>query len=96
MKRILIRSGKSPFRVASPTEFIHQDLIGTNTGNLLFSDSAHKMLTTPNTEVTSNGIRTNPSAERAAEINEQYDVFVVPLATPSARSSRGPWTGSPR
>ncbi|MFI9767501.1 polysaccharide pyruvyl transferase family protein [Streptomyces sp. NPDC052415] len=80
MKRILIRSGKSPFRVASPTEFIHQDLIGTNTGNLLFSDSAHKMLTTPNTEVTSNGIRTNPSAERAAEINEQYDVFVVPLA----------------
>ncbi|MGV9449900.1 polysaccharide pyruvyl transferase family protein [Streptomyces sp. NPDC003635] len=80
MKRILIRSGKSPFRVATPTEFIHQDLIGTNTGNLLFSDSAHKMLTTPDTEVTSNGIRTNHSAERAAEINEQYDVFVVPLA----------------
>ncbi|MFE0674449.1 polysaccharide pyruvyl transferase family protein [Streptomyces sp. NPDC058867] len=80
MKRILIRSGKSPFRVASPTEFIHQDLIGTNTGNLLFSDSAHKMLTTPDTEVTSNGIRTNHTAERAAEINEQYDAFVVPLA----------------
>ncbi|MER5909147.1 polysaccharide pyruvyl transferase family protein [Streptomyces sp. NPDC001982] len=80
MKRILIRSGKSPFRVATPTEFIHQDLIGTNTGNLLFSDSAHKMLLTPNTEVTSNGIRTDHSAERAAEINEAYDVFVVPLA----------------
>ncbi|MBQ1092296.1 polysaccharide pyruvyl transferase family protein [Streptomyces sp. B93] len=80
MKRILIRSGKSPFRVATPTEFIHQDLIGTNTGNLLFSDSAHKMLSTPDTEVTSNGIRTDPSARRAAEINERYDVFVVPLA----------------
>ncbi|WP_371670214.1 polysaccharide pyruvyl transferase family protein [Streptomyces sp. NBC_00289] len=80
MKRILIRSGKSPFRVARPTEFIHQDLIGTNTGNLLFSDSAHKMLTTPDTEVTSNGIRTDASPERAAEINERYDVFVVPLA----------------
>ncbi|KUO21244.1 polysaccharide pyruvyl transferase family protein [Streptomyces dysideae] len=80
MKRVLIRSGKSPFRVATPAEFIQQDLIGTNTGNLLFSDSAHKMLSTPNTEVTSNGIRTDPSAERAAEINEQYDVFVVPLA----------------
>ncbi|MFJ9544431.1 polysaccharide pyruvyl transferase family protein [Streptomyces sp. NPDC101225] len=80
MKRILIRSGKSPLRVATPTEFIHQDLIGTNTGNLLFSDSAHKMLTTPDSEVTSNGIRTDPSARRAAEINEQYDVFVVPLA----------------
>ncbi|MFD0316566.1 polysaccharide pyruvyl transferase family protein [Streptomyces flavalbus] len=80
MKRILIRSGKSPFRVATPTEFIHQDLIGTNTGNLLFSDSAHKMLSAPDTEVTSNGIRTDPSARRAAEINERYDVFVVPLA----------------
>ncbi|MFF4748271.1 polysaccharide pyruvyl transferase family protein [Streptomyces sp. NPDC002514] len=80
MKRILIRSGKSPFRVATPPEFIQQDLIGTNTGNLLFSDSAHKMLMTPDTEVTSNGIRTDPSPERAAEINEQYDVFVVPLA----------------
>jgi Polysaccharide pyruvyl transferase len=80
MKRILIRSGKSPLRVATPAEFVHQDLIGTNTGNLLFSDSAHKMLTTPDTEVTSNGIRTDPSARRAAEINEQYDVFVVPLA----------------
>ncbi|MET9445143.1 polysaccharide pyruvyl transferase family protein [Streptomyces sp. NPDC006610] len=80
MKRILIRSGKSPFRVATPTEFIQQDLIGTNTGNLLFSDSAHKMLSAPDTEVVSNGIRTDPSARRAAEINEQYDVFVVPLA----------------
>lgn len=80
LKRILIRSGKSPLRVATPAEFIHQDLIGTNTGNLLFSDSAHKMLTTPDAEVTSNGIRTDPSARRAAEINEQYDVFVVPLA----------------
>lgn len=75
-----MRSGKSPFHAASTAEYLHQDLMGTNTGNLLFSDSAHKMLTTPNAEVTSNGIRTNPSAQRAAEINEQYDAFVVPLA----------------
>ncbi len=80
MKHILIRSGKSPHRVASPAEFLHQDLIGTNTGNLLFSDSVHKMLTVPDTTVTSNGIRTDISPERAAEINERYDVFVVPLA----------------
>ncbi|MFF7332954.1 polysaccharide pyruvyl transferase family protein [Streptomyces sp. NPDC090306] len=80
MKRILMRSGKSPFHAATTAEYLHQDLMGTNTGNLLFSDSAHKMLTTPNAEVTSNGIRTNPSAERAAQINEQYDAFVVPLA----------------
>lgn len=80
MKRILIRSGKSPFHVATPEQVIHQDLIGTNSGNLLFSDAAHKLLLTENTEVTSNGIRTNSSAARAAEINEQYDIFVIPLA----------------
>jgi hypothetical protein len=81
MKRILIRSGKSPFRVTSHAEFIHQDLFGTNSGNLLFSDAAHKLLlVTDRTEVTSNGIRTDPSPERAARINEEYDVFVVPLA----------------
>ncbi|WP_030900765.1 polysaccharide pyruvyl transferase family protein [Streptomyces sp. NRRL F-5126] len=90
MKRILIRSGKSPLVAAAPTEFVHRDLIGTNTGNLLFSDSAHKMLSLPDTEVVSNGIRTDPSARRAAEINEQYDVFVVPLANafrPTFRAS---------
>jgi hypothetical protein len=80
MKRILIRSGKSPFHVATHDEVLQQDLIGTNSGNLLFSDAAHKLLTTPDTEVTSNGIKTDYSAERARQINETYDVFVVPLA----------------
>lgn len=80
MKRILIRSGKSPFHAATREEIIHQDLIGTNSGNLVFSDAAHKLLLTDRTEVTSNGLRTDPSAKRAAQINERYDVFVVPLA----------------
>ncbi|MEV0689992.1 polysaccharide pyruvyl transferase family protein [Streptomyces sp. NPDC050388] len=75
--------------MATPTEFIQQDLIGTNTGNLLFSDSAHKMLSAPDTEVVSNGIRTDPSARRAAEINERYDVFVVPLANAFRPSFQG-------
>ncbi|MEV7422767.1 MULTISPECIES: polysaccharide pyruvyl transferase family protein [unclassified Streptomyces] len=90
MKRILIRSGKSPFRVATREEFIQQDLIGTNSGNLLFSDAAHKILLTDRTEVTSNGLKTDISAGRAQQINEEYDVFVVPLANafrPSFRPS---------
>ncbi|MFI6350503.1 polysaccharide pyruvyl transferase family protein [Streptomyces sp. NPDC050560] len=80
MKRILMRSGKSPFDVVTHEEYIHRDLLGTNTGNLLFSDSVHKLLTLPGTEVVSNGIRTDTSAERAARINEEYDAFVIPLA----------------
>ncbi|MFD9867890.1 polysaccharide pyruvyl transferase family protein [Streptomyces niveus] len=89
MKRILIRSGKSPFYVASQQEFIQKDLIGTNSGNLLFSDAAHKILLTERTEITSNGLSTVPTAERARQINEQYDVFVVPLANAFRPSFKG-------
>ncbi|MEU1052013.1 polysaccharide pyruvyl transferase family protein [Streptomyces sp. NPDC005876] len=78
MKRILLRSGKSPFDVVPVEEAIHRDVIATNAGNLIFSDAAHKILGTPTTEVVSNGIRTEVSA--AERINEEYDAFVVPLA----------------
>ncbi len=57
---------------------LHRDVFATNAGNLIFSDAAHKLLSTPRTEVSSNGIRADPSA--AERINEEYDVFVVPLA----------------
>jgi hypothetical protein len=90
MKRILIRSGKSPFTVASPEKFLQQDLMGTNSGNLLFSDVTHKLLLTENTRITSNGLKTVATAERAQQINDQYDVFVIPLANafrPSFKSA---------
>ncbi|MER5553006.1 polysaccharide pyruvyl transferase family protein [Streptomyces sp. NPDC002793] len=77
-KRILLRSGKSPFDVASVEQSLDRDVFATNAGNLIFSDAAHKILTTPRAEVFSNGIRTDPAA--ADRINEEFDVFVVPLA----------------
>ncbi|MFI0085870.1 polysaccharide pyruvyl transferase family protein [Streptomyces bobili] len=78
MKRILLRSGKSPFDVLPVEEALHRDVIATNSGNLIFSDAAHKILTTPDTEVVSNSMRTEVAA--AGRINEEYDAFVVPLA----------------
>ena len=78
MKRILLRSGKSPFDVLPVEEALHRDVIATNSGNLIFSDAAHKILTTPDTEVVSNGMRTEVAA--AGRINEEYSAFVVPLA----------------
>ncbi|MFJ3302287.1 polysaccharide pyruvyl transferase family protein [Streptomyces sp. NPDC086549] len=78
MKRILLRSGKSPYDAVSIEEALHRDVIATNSGNLIFSDAAHKILETPGTEVVSNGIATDVAA--AARINEEYDAFVVPLA----------------
>ncbi|MFJ8856820.1 polysaccharide pyruvyl transferase family protein [Streptomyces sp. NPDC102451] len=77
-RRILLRSGKSPFDVASLEQSLDRDVFATNAGNLIFSDASHKILTTPRAEVFSNGIRTDPSA--ADRINEEFDVFVVPLA----------------
>ncbi|MER5408235.1 polysaccharide pyruvyl transferase family protein [Streptomyces sp. NPDC002769] len=78
MKRILLRSGKSPYDAVPVEQALHQDVFATNSGNLIFSDAAHKILETPDTEVVSNGIRTDVSA--AGRINEEYDAFVVPLA----------------
>ncbi|MEW2065580.1 polysaccharide pyruvyl transferase family protein [Streptomyces sp. NPDC007346] len=77
-RRILLRSGKSPFDADSLERSLHRDVFATNAGNLIFSDAAHKILTTPQTEVVSNGIRA--VASEAERINEEYDVFVVPLA----------------
>ena len=51
MKRILLRSGKSPYDVVGVEEALHRDVIATNSGNLIFSDAAHKILDTPGTEV---------------------------------------------
>ncbi|MFI1719590.1 polysaccharide pyruvyl transferase family protein [Streptomyces sp. NPDC020489] len=78
MKRILIRSGKSPFDVVPTEESLQRDLIATNSGNLIFSDATHKILETPDTEVHSNGMRSLVS--EADRINQEYDAFVVPLA----------------
>ncbi|MFC4503274.1 MULTISPECIES: polysaccharide pyruvyl transferase family protein [Streptomyces] len=88
MKRILLRSGKSPFDVVPVEEALHRDVIATNAGNLIFSDAAHKILTVPGAaEVVSNGMRTDLGA--AGRINEEYDAFVVPLANAFRPSFEG-------
>ncbi|MFE7710911.1 polysaccharide pyruvyl transferase family protein [Streptomyces sp. NPDC057486] len=78
VKRILLRSGKSPYDVVPVERALHEDVFATNSGNLIFSDAAHKILETPRTKVVSNGIRTRVAA--AERINEEYDAFVIPLA----------------
>lgn len=78
MKRILLRSGKSPFDAVPVERALHEDVFATNAGNLIFSDSTHKILQTPRAEVVSNGTRIRVAD--AARINEEFDAFVVPLA----------------
>lgn len=78
MTRILIRAGRTPFETFGPESVIQRNLIATNTGNLLFSDAVQRMLSVDGAEFTANRYRTGP--DDADRINEEYDLFVVPLA----------------
>lgn len=93
MKRILLRSSKSPFQATTVEEVLQQKVSGANLGDLVFSDSAYKMLDVPGTEITLAGFQNGiPSAE---EINEQYDCFVFSFADafrPSDRVQLDYWT----
>ena len=76
--RILLRAAKSPFKVATARETLSKNLIGTNSGNLIFSHAAARILSTSRAQVLPDVF--NPTAEDAGEINERYDHFVIPLA----------------
>ncbi|MFY0406232.1 polysaccharide pyruvyl transferase family protein [Solicola sp. PLA-1-18] len=76
MTRILVRAHKSPFRVASVEETRERNLIGDNTGNLVFSQSVFRLLSTEGTELEAARLR----RDKAKAINERYDHVVIPLA----------------
>jgi hypothetical protein len=77
-QRILLRAAKSPLRAAQARETLDKNLIGTNSGNLIFSQAAVRMLTTSRTSVLTEIF--NAKQTDAAWINERFDHFVIPLA----------------
>lgn len=77
-QRILIRAAKSPLRVAQARETLDKNLIGTNSGNLLFSHAAARLLSTTQVEIAADVF--NAREEDAGWINERFDHFVIPLA----------------
>jgi hypothetical protein len=76
--RLLLRAKKDPFEVASPEATLDRNLIGTNSGNLIFIDAAYKLLATGDTQIDVDRFRADPAD--AARINETYDAYIVPLA----------------
>lgn len=76
--RILLRSAKEPWQFCSARQYVDHNIPGNNVGNLVFGQAVHRALSTRTAEVTSNRFMQSPA--RAAQINERYDVFVVPLA----------------
>jgi hypothetical protein len=78
MTRILLRMPKSPFDVVSPERALSRDLIAYNTGNLIFLDSAYKLLDTRDAEITPDRLEA-PTIDPGS-INERFDAYVVTLA----------------
>jgi hypothetical protein len=84
MTKILIRGTKSPFEAVSAERMLRDNLIANNSGNLLFLETAWKILSTKGTEITPDRL----SAHRLGpdRINERFDHYVIPLANAFRRS----------
>lgn len=78
MTRILMRGGKSPFEYISYEDTLAKNKLGTNSGNLIFAESVWRSLSTKDTTLKMNGYSANP--KQAAEINDNYDLLVLPFA----------------
>jgi hypothetical protein len=77
-RRILLRAPISPFDVIWPMTAAEQNLIATNTGNLVFMFATHRLLATPGRSITPDRMRVEP--RDADRINAEYDVYVAPFA----------------
>ncbi|SDT43113.1 polysaccharide pyruvyl transferase family protein [Microlunatus soli] len=76
MSNIFIRAHKSPFRPATAEQTIRQHLIGNNVGNLIFSQSVCRLLSTRGTTIRTGGLGgTSPWGD-----DRRPDRLVLPLA----------------
>jgi hypothetical protein len=83
MTSVLLRSGKDPFTRVDAESTLQQRLLNSNIGNQLFQLSVQRALSTPGTEIVSNGTLSETRAASARDIDragERFDAFVVPLA----------------
>ena len=76
MPQILIRAHKNPFTVADADTTYRQNLIGNNTGNLVFSQAVYRLLSAGGTDLETSGLaRSHPRV-----ISSRFDHVVIPLA----------------
>jgi hypothetical protein len=83
MSRILLRSAKDPFLPVSPEASLARNVFASNSGNMLFTQATHQLLSVPGTEVVADGYvvdRNDLGPETIAKINAEFDAYVIPLA----------------
>jgi hypothetical protein len=94
--RILLRAGKDPRRGLTPEAslaFGGGGVFGTNVGNVAFADATFRLLSVPGAEVVPNAYLTERAGDDKAyisRVNNEFDVFVLPLANAFRESFLGP------
>ncbi|MBR7795788.1 polysaccharide pyruvyl transferase family protein [Agaribacter marinus] len=78
MKNIIIRSGMSPLDTFDASYIMGNNSIGGNVGNLVYQYSVIRTLMTEGTSITPDYYNYDPN--RADEINEKFDCYIIPLA----------------
>ncbi len=79
MTKLLIRAGKEPYKPIGPETTLVKNTLGTNSGNMLFSHSVFRTLSTEGTTLVANEFKIDLS--KADQVSEEYDAFVVPMAS---------------
>ncbi len=78
MTSLLLRSRLDAFEVVPPTDVLERNLIGDNSGNLIFAEAAQRLLTTREQSVSVDRFVIDPGAADA--ISERHGAYVIPLA----------------
>jgi Polysaccharide pyruvyl transferase len=76
MDRILVRAHKHPLAAVSAESTLARNVIGNNTGNLVFSQAVFRLLSTNGTELATARLVN----EKPEQINADFDHVVIPLA----------------
>jgi hypothetical protein len=78
---ILVRAHKDPFKVADAATTLRRNLIGSNVGNLVFSQATFRLLSVPATTIDASPLEPAAGGTGSDErIDEAYDHVVIPLA----------------
>lgn len=78
MKKILVRAGMNPWDIYSPDDVLTRNLIGNNSGNLIYAYGVFQTLETEKTQLNADYYQAAPTW--ADKMNRDYEAYVIPLA----------------
>lgn len=80
MRKVLMRAVMSPGGSSKAIDVITKNLIGNNTGNMIFASSMFRTVMTEDTQVDTIATNKTFTMEEIDKMNAEYDCFIIPLA----------------